>query len=89
MSDSPIYGVIFLFKISGTDTRGALPDGTFDHDAADSIFFAKQTIQNACGTQALLSLLLNAEDVDVGPHLRDFREFTTPLPPDVRLDLGS
>jgi ubiquitin carboxyl-terminal hydrolase L5 len=64
--------------------RASAPvDGAFDHDAAERMFFARQTIQNACGTQALLSVLLNA-DVDIGPHLREFKEFTAPLPPDVR-----
>lgn len=58
----PVYGVIFLFKFP-TDApyhAGDKPlDGTFDHDAAERLFFAAQTIQNACGTQALLSVLLN------------------------------
>lgn len=85
----PVYGVIFLFKYP-TDQpyRAEKPlDGDFDHDAADdgSLFFASQTIQNACGTQALLSVLLNrTADVEVGPALSDFREFTMPLPAEFR-----
>ena len=93
----PVYGVIFLFKYP-TDTpyrTGDKPlDGTFDQDASDRLFFAAQTIQNACGTQALLSVLLNktpdshpasADDVvDIGPALTDFREFTMALPPEYR-----
>jgi len=59
-------------------------DGSFDYDAAENMFFAAQTIQNACGTQALLSVLLNKEDeLDIGPQLRDFKEFTTAFPADV------
>lgn len=84
----PIYGVIFLFKYP-TDQPYATPDGPldgeFDRDAAESIFFAAQTIQNACATQALLSVLLNrTADIDVGEALTDFREFTMVLPPEFR-----
>lgn len=93
----PLYGVIFLFKFP-TDapyrgTGGEPPDGTYDHDAAEHMFFATQTIQNACGTQALLSVLLNqtAADaapehaaVDLGPALGAFRDFAMVLPPDMR-----
>ncbi|KAK0626466.1 ubiquitin carboxyl-terminal hydrolase [Immersiella caudata] len=93
----PVYGVIFLFKFP-TDTpyhAGDKPlDGVFDNEASENLFFAAQTIQNACGTQALLSVLLNKTDpsagggeaahIDVGPSLRDFREFTMVLPPEFR-----
>lgn len=92
----PLYGVIFLFKYP-TDQPYADPsaprpqDGEFDHDAASdgSLFFAAQTIQNACATQALLSVLLNKTQdgeggVDIGSALRDFREFTIELPPEFR-----
>lgn len=84
----PLYGVIFLFKYP-TDqpysSASGPQDGTFDHDASQSIFFAAQTIQNACATQALLSVLMNKQqDVDIGSHLSDFREFTIELPPEFR-----
>ncbi|KAK1760922.1 ubiquitin carboxyl-terminal hydrolase [Echria macrotheca] len=91
----PVYGVIFLFKFP-TDTpyrAGDKPlDGTYDHDASERLFFATQTIQNACGTQALLSVLLNKtseqenEDlrIDVGETLRNFQEFTMMLPAEFR-----
>jgi Ubiquitin carboxyl-terminal hydrolase, family 1 len=60
-------------------------DGTFDPDASERLFFAAQTIQNACGTQALLSVLLNQDDkVDIGGPLKEFKEFTGLLPSDVR-----
>ncbi|KAL6822505.1 ubiquitin carboxyl-terminal hydrolase [Trichoderma camerunense] len=84
----PLYGVIFLFKYP-TDRPYATPDGpldgSFDHDASESIFFAAQTIQNACATQALLSVLMNkTQDVDIGPQMHDFRDFTMVLPPEFR-----
>ena len=83
----PIYGLIFLFKFP-TDTPysgdSAPLDGTYDQAATENIFFAQQTIQNACGTQALLSVVLNRPEIDIGEQLRDFREFTAVLPPDIR-----
>lgn len=84
----PVYGVIFLFKYP-TDKPYASTekplDGEFDRDASERLFFAAQTIQNACGTQALLSVLLNKEgEVEIGSSLRDFKEFTMMLPPEFR-----
>ncbi|OAP65012.1 ubiquitin carboxyl-terminal hydrolase L5 [Fonsecaea erecta] len=93
---SPVYGVIFLFKWigHGSENKEAPRDGTFDRAAAEDegLFFAAQTIQNACGTQAILSVVLNNDQsvdasssggdesgarIDIGPGLRDFKEFTT------------
>lgn len=49
------------------------------------MFFAHQTIQNACATQALLSVLMNkTDDVEIGAQMKDFREFTMVLPPEFR-----
>ncbi|KAK6414486.1 hypothetical protein LTR81_011675, partial [Elasticomyces elasticus] len=101
-------GVIFLFKYptnSPHPTDKPL-DGEFDYaalepaqqssteeDGEQPVWFAAQTIQNACGTQALLSVLLNkdsanSEDegakVDIGPSLRDFKDFTAAFPSDIR-----
>jgi len=83
---SPVYGVIFLFKYpTGERPTNTPRDGTFDFDAAENLFFAAQTIQNACGTQALLSVLLNKDgEIDIGPQLRDFKEFTTAFPSELR-----
>jgi ubiquitin carboxyl-terminal hydrolase L5 len=82
-----IYGVIFLFKYPTGEKPSETPkDGSFDYEAASDIFFAAQTIQNACGTQALISVLLNKDgEVDIGQELRGFKEFTGMFPPDVRL----
>lgn len=94
-------GVIFLFKYPTDEKpkRDAPLDGEFDYAALEAqpgqeergpVWFAAQTIQNACGTQALLSVLLNkdgaGEDggVDIGPSLRDFKLFTEAFPSDLR-----
>lgn len=83
---TPVYGVIFLFKYPTGEKRnesGEANDGQFDYAAADDLFFAAQTIQNACGTQALLSCLFNQDaqpDVDIGDKLREFKDFTRGFP---------
>ena len=80
-----MYGVIFLFKYPTGEKPSDTPrDGNFDFDASDNLFFAAQTIQNACGTQALLSVLLNKEgEVEIGPQLKDFKDFTSAFPSEV------
>jgi ubiquitin carboxyl-terminal hydrolase L5 len=59
------------------------------------LFFAAQTIQNACGTQAILSVILNNDSADtntlatkegtgyainIGNELREFKDFTAGFP---------
>jgi len=84
----PIYGVIFLFKyLTGEkpNADGTPKDGQYDYAAAENLFFAAQTIQNACGTQALLSVLLNKEgEIEVGSQLREFKDFTAGFPAEFR-----
>lgn len=80
-----VYGVIFLFKYPTGEKPTDVPkDGTFDHEAANKLFFAAQTIQNACGTQALISVLLNKEEeIEIGKELKEFKEFAGEFPPEV------
>ena len=77
--------MIFLFKYPTTEKATDHPrDGSYDHEAAEHLFFANQVIQNACGTQALLSVLLNKEnEVNIGPKLKEFKDFTIAFPADV------
>ena len=49
-------------------------------------FSSLQVISNACATQALLHVLLNAEDAELGDVLENFKSFTLSLPPDLRGD---
>jgi len=97
-----VYGVIFLFKYIGSSSSSSTPqDGTYDTQAVEDkgLFFAAQTIQNACGTQAILSVILNNDGIDphthttggsnysaidIGSELRDFKDFTTGFPSDLR-----
>jgi ubiquitin carboxyl-terminal hydrolase L5 len=69
-----VHGLIFLFKweqgLAQSDDR-PVASGYKDH-----VFFAKQVITNACATQAILSVLLNSENVDLGDELSGFKSFT-------------
>uniref|UniRef100_A0A8C4XAX4 Ubiquitin carboxyl-terminal hydrolase n=1 Tax=Erpetoichthys calabaricus TaxID=27687 RepID=A0A8C4XAX4_ERPCA len=71
----PVHGLIFLFKWQ----PGEEPAGSIVQDSRlDHIFFAKQVINNACATQAIVSVLLNSShpDMELGETLTEFKEFT-------------
>uniref|UniRef100_A0A665T433 Ubiquitin carboxyl-terminal hydrolase n=1 Tax=Echeneis naucrates TaxID=173247 RepID=A0A665T433_ECHNA len=71
----PVHGLIFLFKWQ----PGEEPAGSIVQDSRlDHIFFAKQVINNACATQAIVSVLLNCTHPDMllGDTLTEFREFS-------------
>lgn len=84
----PAFGLIFLFKWDETvmsANREAIMKNAIKHEDTDpDLFYARQIIRDACATQALLSVVLNAPGVDVGNSLRDFKEFTREFPPDLK-----
>lgn len=75
----PIHGLIFLFKWVQDEPSGAV----VTDERLDSIFFAKQVINNACATQAILSILFNCShpSMDLGPTLGDFKQFCASFDP--------
>jgi len=82
MDTSNIFGLVFLFKWQQQPGAGKPTVDAADH----GLFFAQQVIENACATQAILSVLLNqqADKLDLGPHLKEFKEFTVALDPQMR-----
>ncbi|KAL0583936.1 hypothetical protein ABG067_006204 [Albugo candida] len=86
-SMSPVYGLIFLFKWE--QSQAAVPPETastqaLNNSPPENLFFAKQVISNACATQAILSIVLNAAELDIGDTLREFKSFTKDFPPDLK-----
>lgn len=92
------YGLIFLFEYDSAIQRqhgemmvtdDAVDMETIDDgsEASKSIFFAHQITNNACATQAILSIIMNmipngtVKPTDLGSMLSDFYAFTQELPP--------
>lgn len=72
------FGLVFLFKWKNeVDTRAVL-------HAADipDLFFSRQIVQNACASQAILSVLLNSDSLTLGPLLTNFKDFTCMIDPE-------
>ncbi|VDK46088.1 unnamed protein product [Anisakis simplex] len=75
----PVYGLIFLFKWRAGDE----PSGELALDNS-KVYFAQQVIQNACATQAIINLLMNAppdSGITLGPILEEFKNFTCTFDP--------
>lgn len=83
-----IYGLIFLFKWEKpTPAPSSVKAEPLSEDAIPAnLFFAHQTVTNACATQAILSVVLNAglTDEQLGSTLSEFRSFTTSFPPSLK-----
>lgn len=72
-----LYGLIFLFKYTEEFDQRPLSDAN-----TEEIFFARQVVQNACATQAILGVLMNAEGLDIGEQLGELKSFTQSLDPE-------
>lgn len=88
----PVFGLIFLFKYqhSPLDPNTQTMIGP-EHPLSEEVYFARQMITNACGTQAILNLILNLDQaqcekhgITLGEEIKNFKEFTQFLPPDMR-----
>jgi hypothetical protein len=43
-----------------------------------------QVIQNACATQAIVSVLMNRPELEIGAELTQLRDFTRGFPPEMK-----
>lgn len=71
MVPHPIHGLIFLFRYRefGNEYQAT--------DAPDDVWFCNQLpAQNSCGTLAMLNIIMNKPELDIGEHLVQFKEFT-------------
>jgi len=76
----PVHGLIFLFKWRPEEDNRPIET---DYDM-NELFFANQVINNACATQAILSILLNNDDIKIGAKLQEFKDFAQLIPPDMK-----
>ena len=71
------YGLIFCFMWHKDSHRPA----DFEDPAAERVWFANQLSDDACATQAILNVLLNCPDIDIGEELRNFKTETESMSP--------
>lgn len=74
------HGLIFCFMWRRDTHRPT----DFDDPAADRVWFANQLSDDACATHAILNVLLNCPDIDVGNELTQFRKDTEDMSPVMR-----
>lgn len=75
-----VYGVVFLFKYRYNEQESAKSRSGRIVPVPDGLFFANQTIRNACATQAILSVVLNAP-IEIGEELKQFKTFSAEMDP--------
>ncbi|KAG6841640.1 hypothetical protein C0991_008625 [Blastosporella zonata] len=71
------HGLIFCFLWR----KDAHRPGEFNDPAAERVWFANQLSDDACASHAILNVLLNCPDVDIGGELRRFRQDTEKMSP--------
>lgn len=79
-----IYGLIFLFQWQHPSAVAKKKEALPEDQVPEGLFFAHQVTTNACATQAILSVVLNAPDVELGGTLSEFRDFTASFPPSLK-----
>lgn len=72
----PIYGLILLFRYREHGTSGQAPENP------GQVWFANQLpAQNSCATLAMINILMNSTNTQIGEHLQQFKDFTNDFTP--------
>ncbi|KAH6637616.1 ubiquitin carboxyl-terminal hydrolase [Boeremia exigua] len=72
----PIYGLVLLYRYRENGSSEQLQESSSD------VWFANQLpAQNSCATLAMINILMNNNDIEIGEHLREFKEFTKDFTP--------
>ena len=89
--ETKVYGFVFLFRYELGDRRArkksrclAMEDMCYvlEPSIVNDMFFAHQIIINSCATHALLSVLLNCPEVELGATLTKLKKFSAGLDPE-------
>ncbi|XP_074645105.1 ubiquitin carboxyl-terminal hydrolase BAP1-like isoform X2 [Tubulanus polymorphus] len=85
--EGPVYGFIFLFKwIEERRARRKIitKEDSFvkDEEILNNMFFAQQVIPNSCATHALVSVLLNCDQIKLGDTLTELKNFSQIMSPE-------
>jgi len=83
----PCYGAIFLFKWAEDrrSRRKIVEEESLyvkDEDQINKIFFAQQIVPNSCATHALISILLNCPQVNIGDTLQNLKNHVSGMNPE-------
>ncbi|KAI5793909.1 ubiquitin carboxyl-terminal hydrolase [Peziza echinospora] len=75
----PVHGLIFLFRwkseVDVDELEFACPEG---------VWFANQVTDNLCASLAMLNIVMNCPDIDIGENLSSFKEYSKDLSPPLR-----
>ncbi|XP_042517234.1 ubiquitin carboxyl-terminal hydrolase 2-like isoform X5 [Macadamia integrifolia] len=74
---------VFTELIQQMQVKGVQVEELYSLDL-ESLNNLRQVINNACATQAILSILMNCPDIDSGPELSMLKEFTKNFPPELK-----
>lgn len=79
VDNAAVHGLIFLFKwqrqsSSATESLDGRGTPLTGDNVPEGLFFAQQTVQNACATQAILSVLFNARNAIIAQEGGESKE---------------
>ncbi|PBK62648.1 cysteine proteinase [Armillaria solidipes] len=74
------YGLVFCFRWRKDPHRPT----DFKDPAAEHVWFANQLSDDACASQAILNILFNCSNVDIGTELSEFKEYTREMSPKMK-----